>query len=260
MKVKSYIITHKKTTLPELKGYYSLLVGAYKHKDKEIFDYCDDEGENISAKNANYCELTGLYWIWKHSDADIVGFCHYRRYFTNSLFSSKTKYFLTDSDMETLLQEYDVIVPKARYYKETAYEALNIAPNIADAEEMRRAISKLYPEYLNVYQSYLDSNKCYLFNMFVMKKKLLDQYCEWLFNILNFVESEYKFDKEDPYRSRLFGFLSERLFYVWITKNIPQFKIKECRVVKTDEKSSWLVGQDIKNNIRNLYFHTTHRG
>ena len=44
----------------------------------------DNTGDNISTKNANYCELTGLYWAWKNISADYIGLCHYRRYFTRT--------------------------------------------------------------------------------------------------------------------------------------------------------------------------------
>ena len=41
----------------------------------------DCEGENISEKNRQYCELTGLYWVWKHAEEDYIGLVHYRRHF-----------------------------------------------------------------------------------------------------------------------------------------------------------------------------------
>ena len=39
------------------------------------------EGDNIDFLNPWYCELTGLYYLWKHVDDEIVGLEHYRTYF-----------------------------------------------------------------------------------------------------------------------------------------------------------------------------------
>jgi hypothetical protein len=45
----------------------------------------DHTGDHISHRNRDYCECTGLYWIWKnYTEADYLGLCHYRRYFLNN--------------------------------------------------------------------------------------------------------------------------------------------------------------------------------
>ena len=46
----------------------------------------DNTGDNISIKNPNYCELTGIYWYWKNKKANYVVLCHYRRYFSKNNF------------------------------------------------------------------------------------------------------------------------------------------------------------------------------
>lgn len=255
MTANIYVVMHKKTEIPVIDGYKSLFVGSCGMGDRSGIDCFDDDGLNISEKNKNYCELTGLYWMWKNTSDDIEGLCHYRRYFTKSWISVDCKYYLCRKDLENLFAEYDVVMPVKRYYKEKVVNAVEIAPNMDDIVEMRRAIHMVCPDYSEAYEAYLYGNKCYLYNMFIMKKELLDQYCQWLFSILDFIESEYAVDNSDPYRSRLFGFLSERLIYVWVTKNIPKEKIKEYRVVKTDENPIWLIGQDVKNILRNVIFH-----
>ena len=262
MNTTMYVITHKSFEMPQISGYKSLLVGANNinlNNIKLSMDYYDNTGKNISNKNKNYCELTGLYWMWKNSNSEILGLCHYRRYFTNAHIGSKEKKFLDAEDIEKIFKKYDVVVPKKRYYKEKVIQAVNIAPNMDDIKEMERAILNVSPEYIDAYYKFLNGNKCYLYNMCIMRKKILDQYCNWLFKILDFIENEYEIDNSDPYRSRLFGFLSERLIYVWLIKNIDKLRIKEVRVVKTDEKQLWLIGQEIKNHIRNIVYHLKER-
>ena len=76
---KIYIAMHKPYAVPKDALYVPLQVGAEGKKP-----FCaarDNEGENISEKNPGYCELTGLYWLRYHADADVVGLVHYRRYF-----------------------------------------------------------------------------------------------------------------------------------------------------------------------------------
>ena len=78
--VKIIVATHKKYRMPVDEMYLPVHVGAVGN---ETISGCqrDDEGENISALNPYFCELTGLYWAWKNLEADYIGLVHYRRHF-----------------------------------------------------------------------------------------------------------------------------------------------------------------------------------
>ena len=116
--------------MPDDDVYMPIHVG---REGKEDLGYLgDNTGDNISSKNANYCELTGLYWAWKNLKCDYIGLCHYRRYFAGKNIhgndvEKKKAAILKRQDYEKLLQEYDVILPvKRNYYIETVrsqYEA-----------------------------------------------------------------------------------------------------------------------------------------
>ena len=71
MNVKVIIATHKKYQMPADDMYLPVHVGA---EGKNSIGYTpDNTGDNISVKNPQYCELTGMYWAWKNLDADYYG-------------------------------------------------------------------------------------------------------------------------------------------------------------------------------------------
>ena len=69
-----YVITHKPFDYAQKlsKGYVPMMVGANFNDNPRNY-LTDNTMDNISDKNPQYCELTGLYWIWKNSHANKVG-------------------------------------------------------------------------------------------------------------------------------------------------------------------------------------------
>ena len=110
--VNIYIAAHKKFNVPNNDIYIPLQVGA---EGKPNLGYTlDCSGDNISLKNPYFCELTGLYWIWKNSNADYVGLVHYRRFFYKSALSN-IKNILSKNEIINILNKNDIILSQRGY-------------------------------------------------------------------------------------------------------------------------------------------------
>ena len=78
MSIEIYTITHKPFTPPNDPMYIPLHVGRAISNNLGFLG--DDTGDSISKENPYFCELTGMYWIWKNRcRADYIGMCHYRK-------------------------------------------------------------------------------------------------------------------------------------------------------------------------------------
>lgn len=217
-----YVMTHKKYTKPDNEEYISLHVG---REGKEDLGYLgDNSNDNISNKNRNYCELTGLYWLWKNVQCDMIGICHYRRYFF------KDRKVLSKEYIEHILGTYDLILPTSSGspYKDTFqhYEEKHVIRDLLTCEEV---IKEKYPAYSDSFQWCMKTNLFSVGNMMIARKEVFDEYCLWLFDILFEVEKRIDISSYDEYQSRVMGFLSERLLRVWLL--MQDYKIKE-EVVK----------------------------
>lgn len=228
-------VTHKNASIPEMKGYYPMLVGP--KKDELVFStyFRDDQAENIAKKNANYSELTALYWAWKNLDADYIGLTHYRRYFM----SAKNKQMIVSiEELSELFEQVDIILPKKRnYYIETTWSHYQHNHNIEDLLKTKSIITNKYPEYLLAFEAMMKRRKSHRFNMLIMKKDKFDAYCDWLFAILSELETQVDLSSYDAYQTRIYGFISERLLDVWLTQK--QYSYRELPF-KFTEKQNWL--------------------
>lgn len=233
-KVKIFVATHKKADFPKYKIYTPIQVGA---ELKEKLGYINDnEGDNISSKNPNFCELTAIYWIWKNDNSDVVGLTHYRRYFFKNRRSNSLENVLEKKDIDKIFEKYNIILPKKAKLKNTVKNHYDKFHKIKDLEECGKIIERICPEYIDAYHTVLKKKKIYIYNMVITKKELFDQYCNWLFNILFELEKNLDLSDYDDYNKRVYGFLSERLFNVWIEKNKNILKIKNSVVMNSEDK------------------------
>lgn len=240
--IKIIVAAHKKYDMPDNNIYIPVFVGSY---NKESIDgyIRDDEGENISKKNPFFCELTGLYWAWKNIDADYIGLVHYRRYFTTNKFlpckeEKRLEKIITREQINELLENNNIILPKKRkYYIETLYSHYKHTMYIEPLDETEKIIKEMFPEYLNEFEKIKKRKSAHMFNMFIMKKEILDGYCKWLFDILFELEKRIDVTKYDTFHARYLGRISELLLDVWINTN--GYKYEEIKVIDL-QPVNWL--------------------
>lgn len=259
-KIKVLVACHADSYVPENDIIKSIQVGAAKRPHIDGMSFYDDDGDNISLKNDKYCELTAQYWAWKNLECDYYGFLHYRRYlsfsnnrykadeYKNVIFDAIDDKFVSDFGLDEksitdFVQDYDIIAPEPMDFKKdttlagkqknvyTHYK-LSKDHDIQDFEFVINYIKENKPEYLESAMEYSASRYGYFLNMYVMKKEVFFDYCEWLFPILEAFDSQKDYSRCNVYANRVVGLLAERLFGIYITflrKHRTDIKIKETQ-------------------------------
>lgn len=221
MDTRIYIAAHKefeKVTMEP--GYIPLHVGRAGKADLGYVG--DDTGDSISEKNKSFCELTGLYWIWKNVQCNITGLCHYRRYFVQG------NHILTINEAEQYLQVYDIIISlsTAPSVGEGIRDQYTKCHNKKDLDIVGEVIAEKCPEYSKAFEHCMNSRLISWANMIVAKKEVFDAYCQWLFTILLEVDKRIDVSGYDDYQKRVIGFLGERLLHVWLLNQ----KLRVCEL------------------------------
>lgn len=239
--IKVIVAAHKPYQMSDDPLYLPVFVGS---KGKQDIGYQrDDAGENISEKNPYFCELTGLYWAVHNLNNDYIGLCHYRRYFGFGKVNKKDKFssVLTLKEADSLLNDCDVVLPKKRnYYITTIYDHYKNTMFVEPLDITGEIIKEKYPTYYPEFERLHKRRSAHMFNMLIMKKEILQDYCNWLFDILFELERRVDTSQYDSFHARFYGRVSERLLDVYINTN--HIKYKETKLIDMGEINWWKKG------------------
>lgn len=235
----------------------------------------DDHGDNISHKNRSYSEMTAQYWVWKNVEADYYGFMHYRRYFNFSekiypmsgysnvfadkISDSNIKKFGWDEDsIRKCINGYDIISTIPQDTKEVqglenVYQQYCKAEYLyeKDLRIVMSIINEKYPEFKDAANSYIYGHMAIFCNMYILKKQIFFDYCDWLFDILSEFEKRVNMDSYNTSALRTPGHLAERLFGIYYTylKQNKNIRIRELQKVWIDNTSVPDIEFEKKNTI-----------
>lgn len=248
--------------------YVNVRCGAvYDKREPEEYGHMlgDDIGDNISDKKERFCELTVQYWAWKNVKADYYGLCHYRRYLSFSDEKYKTrngehdagcvgvtcinpnmiqKYHLTDQKkVQQELEDYDVILDEpidiSKTFR-TNYHQMEMAPtwhNMKDVDTALEILAEKYPEMKEAADEYMHkTSKTRLYNCFIMRSDIFNNYCEYLFSILFELEKRMDTTHYSDQMNRSIGTIGERLFaiYCFYLQKQKKYRIKVNQLLFID--------------------------
>ena len=101
-----------------------------------------------------------------------------------------------------------------------------------DWEAVVKALGEMHPEYAESLSKVMGQRYLYNSNIIMAKKKVLRDYCEWLFPILERTE-ELSVPKGSEREDRYIGYIGETLETLYFMHNADKLKIAHtgCRFV-----------------------------
>lgn len=223
--ISIFVVMHKDYNVRSDRLYKPLCVGGFQKEN-----YLSEQfGENITYLNKKINECTALFWIWKNTSSQYVGLNHYRRYFYNNEIKSMDNYLCAEH-IGQIMKSYDIILPQTfPMADQTVFGRIYYSMDHELCEKghalIRRKIKKYQPDYLAAFDRVMSGRNAFMCNMFVTRREILDQYCEWLFSFLIEAAEEMDVEGYDSYSQRVMGFFAERMWTVWLSKN--KLRIKE---------------------------------
>lgn len=182
--------------------------------DQRIAGRLDNTGDNISHKNYKYSELTAMYWAWKNCREEYLGICHYRRIL-----------LLEQVDFRRIKEHgINVVLPLPFICYPDASGQYGRYISSDDQERMMQALREVSPEYYRGALNILKEPYLYNYNMFLADSHTFNDYCEWIFPILERAEALCEPDGRER-RDRYIGYFAEVLTAIYFLYNKNNLRI-----------------------------------
>lgn len=169
--------------------------------------YLDDTGDNISNLNQWLGDLTGLYWMWKNTNDEIIGTNQYRRYYLDDdlatlEFDPKTVYISTP------------IICNMNLLDQYSYAHSSIGVQVLLRAATQNNIGLKMEHIVDVLNTVTVISPA---NLFFAERKLFDTVCERLFEIIFEIYEGTKYALpfiQPPNQFRMVAFLAERILNI----------------------------------------------
>ena len=244
---RAFVSIHKKFYMPTLPSGYVYIHAGKKNAKVELGFQGDDTGDNVSDLNLKINEYTVIYWAWKNTKSDYVGFSLYRRFFAikdhfsidrfNSDYvpiGKNYEHILTMNEAKKLLQDCDIVVgiptANASGFEDDYREYFPKVPDTDGNKIYRKYFEQYQPEYLETLDKVESSHLLITNSMFFCRWALFNKYCEFVFSFL------LPATRELPQDNRLLGYKAERAFTVFCMHN--NLRIKYIPILLYPDKDS----------------------
>ncbi|MCI8949033.1 MAG: DUF4422 domain-containing protein [Lachnospiraceae bacterium] len=217
-KIQMYVVTsHMDQAKAEdirMSGYLPIQVGASLTNVRKGC-ITDHTGDHISEKNRDYCECTGLYWIWKNTKGQTyVGLSHYRR-----------RLMLDDASIIYINEHnIDLVAAHPQFEKETIREFFDQFICQKDWQLLKQFVIECDESYGSYVERYEENHFYFPCNVALWKRNWFDRYCEFAFQVAEKIETYY-LEKGIVREDRYMGYLFEQLSSLFIMRHYREMNV-----------------------------------
>ena len=226
--LKNFIKNNENLYVPINSG--NLAVPTKSEFAKKYIHFENEMKYNISHLNSKLNEMTAIYAYWKNlmKNDDYIGFNHYRRMFRIEDLNDIAEYDIIDAKPIPMVFNigYFTRSPIPNYVPTDIKNGYAICHKIEDWNKMEELLKKTsyYVDFEDWSKQNSLTSPC---NMFMMKKKIFEEYCEFIFPILFELEKQVDLTGYDNYQKRQLSFLAERITSLFLyVKKQQGYKFK----------------------------------